>query len=360
MKKESLVRILHSLRTENGLYRASLGEYYCQYAWIRDVYFCAMPELTLNPENYKQTYQTLMDYYINMENKHKKLSSLIKSPTKYSFEYPHPRFYPLNLEEIDQQWSFKQLDNFGQFLHGIWLGESNGIKIIRDDKDRKIINLLIEILDAIEYEKCENSSYWEESEEVRQSSIGACVCGLASIRMLGFDVSQELIDKGLKAMGELGTDESKTRKYDLATLSLIYPHNIVSPKKAYEIIHNVERELLRDMGVIRYHEDVYYNLNNTWDAQSTKRLCQYGLEENKGHEAEWCFGYGFLGLSYFTLGDLDKATYYLKRLAKCEYGEGKLPELYYSNTNIAGDNNPLGWTNAMGILLMEALGYEEI
>lgn len=360
MKKESLLRVLRSLRTSNGLYRASLGLHYRDYSWLRDTYFCSLPELIENPEYYKQTYQTLLDYYINIENKYGKLTSLSKSETKYSYEYPHPRFYPNSLDEINSPWSHKQLDNFGQILHGLWLGKSHNIEIIRGDEDRKIINLLIKILDHVDYANCENASYWEEGDEVRLSAVSACVCGLTAIRLLGFDVPQELIDRGWNTMIKLGTRESETRSYDLATLSLIYPHNIVSVETANKIIENVERELLREKGVIRYHEDRYYSLHNVEEAKWNDRLCQYGLNTYKGHEAEWCFGFAFLGLAYFTLGNRDKAEYYLRKLAECECGEGNLPELYYSKTSIAGDNNPLGWTNAMGILLMSSLGYDEI
>lgn len=327
---------LDNLRLKNGLYIASTGSLY-QKIWVRDTFYCVLPELKRNPNKYKETYWSLLDYYINMELKYKKFSWLIKDPyNKAGYRYPHPRM-TMDLDEIREEWGFKQLDCLGEFLYGLWLGENNGISIIRDENDKNIINLIIETLGKLEYWKDADNGIWEENEEIHASSIGACVSGLTAIRLLGFNVKQEYIDKGHETLNRLLPRESDTKNVDLALLTLIYPFNIVDPGRAKQIIANVEAELLRERGVIRYKGDIYYNTN---------------ISNPIGNEAEWSFGIAFLSLAYFNLGDKDKAYHYLKLLEKC-YIDGKIPELFYSKTDKPNDNNPLGWSLACALLALD-------
>ncbi|MEG2289547.1 MAG: glycoside hydrolase family 15 protein [Clostridium sp.] len=334
MLKENLLRVLRNLRNDKGLYLASTGEWY-QKIWVRDNFYESMPELYLNRDNYKETYQSLLDYYINIENKYRKFTWLIDQPEpKYGFRFPHPRMTP-DLDEIREEWGFKQLDCFGEFLYGLWLGEREGIKIIRGNEDIHIINLMIRMLEAIEYWNCKDNAIWEENEEVHASSVGACLAGLTAIRLLGFDVNQKLLDEAHYALNKLLPRESETKDVDLALLTLIYPFNIVSPQVAKQIITNVEADLVRERGVIRYKNDQYYNQSG---------------------EAEWCFGFTFLALAYKTLGNMDKAKYYLKMAKeRTVLNECEVPELFMSKTSEANGNSPLGWSNAMLILAIEEI-----
>lgn len=339
MNVNDLHKTLRTLRLDNGLYLASIGQYY-QKIWVRDSFYCALPELYANPDLYVQSMQSLLDYYQNIEHKYNKLTWLIKDPTdKTGYRYPHPRMTK-DLDEIQEPWGFKQLDCLGEVLYGIWLGENKGYKIIRDDEDRRIITLLIEVLEKIQYWCDPDNGIWEENEEVHASSVGACVAGLTAIRTLGFKVNQQIIDAGLETLNNLLPRESATKKVDLALLTLIYPFNIVTSLQAKQIIANVEAELLRDRGVIRYKGDRYYNNSSN----------------PVNHEAEWVFGLAYLSLAHNMLGQPDKAKYYITQIEKC-YKDKTLPELFYSRTDKPNENNPLGWTLASAIL---AIRYNEI
>jgi phosphorylase kinase alpha/beta subunit len=66
-------------------------------------------------------------------------------------------------------------------------------------------------------------------------------------------------------------------------------------------------------------------------------------------------GFGFLALAYITLGDIDKAKYYLDKLENVMDKDGNLPELYYSKTDIPNENNPLGWSQSLYIVAKEQI-----
>ena len=91
---------------------------------------------------------------------------------------------------------------------------------------------------------------------------------------------------------------------------------------------------MRNRGVLRYKGDKYYSNNNK--------------------EAEWCFGFTFLALAHNTLGNKDKAKYYLKlAIERTVIGGCKVPELFLGTTNTYNDNTPLGWSNAMLLLALD-------
>lgn len=342
-----LLESLRALRKPNGLYLASIGEHYKK-VWVRDCFYEALPELEENSDYYRETYQSLLDFYIDIQEKHKKFYHLIAAPEgKQGFEFPHPRM-TVDKKEIPEPWGFKQLDVFGELLYGIYLGEAAGIKIIRDDKDRWIIKLIIEFLEAIKYWECADNAIWEENEEIHCSSVGACIAGLTAIRLLDFEVKQWVIDKGYETLNRLLPKESETKEVDLALLTLIYPFNIVDIPMARRIIANVESELLRDRGVIRYKDDKYYMRNDK--------------------EMEWCFGIAFLSLASGIIGDHDKARYYVDILKeKCILKDfnkngiivkAAVPEGFFGGTNEPNDNTPLGWANAMTYLAIKLYGGE--
>lgn len=333
MINERLRKKLLTLRLPNGGYIASTGSHYRK-MWMRDTAIEVLPELLANPELYKQTMHTLLDFYIKSQKTYNKFYWLITSPdNKYPFEFPHPRCDE-NLNEIPEEWGFIQMDVFGEVLYGIYLGEASGIKILRGHKDSWIITLIIEFLEAVKYWQLPDNAIWEENREVHASSVGACVAGLTAIRLLGFEVPQWLIDKGHETLNNLLPFESETKDCDLALMTLIYPYNILEPQTARTVLKNVEDKLLRDRGVIRYKGDVYYSRD--------------------GKEAEWCFGLGYLSLCYSQLGEFDKARYYRDlMIEKCLVNEDDIPELFFGGTDEPNPNTPLGWSLAMAILALE-------
>ena len=327
--QEQLLKHLHKLRQPNGFYKASISSEY-NYTWLRDNFYCSLPELWNNPKWYAQTYHTWLDYYKRIERKYNKFSSLInKRRIEHAYEFPNVRIN-LDLTETITGWNHMQLDTIGYFLFGIAQGELNGLRIIRDDIDLETIDLVLQMLDAIDYHKVFECGAWEEgNDNPRASSIGAIVAGLLEIEKIGVEVPNHLITNGLDALNSVLPNETPHRTYDLAQLFLLYPFNIVTKEQGSVILKNIEDNLLRDRGVIRYIGDTYFNLNG---------------------EAEWVFGLAYLGLIYCDLGDYAKARYYYNKIIS-DAVNYEIPELYFAGTNKRNENSPLGWSIALTLEL---------
>ena len=216
MKDElnKLYKINELLRdTSSGLYFASLGEHYSRFVWIRDTYYQAKPNLKTNPEAYKQTYHSLLDYYKGLDVKYdNKVDWLISHPHPInSSRFIHPRFYP-DLTEITSAWGNIQLDTFGYFFLGLSEGIKEGINIIRNQTDTNTVNKLIKILEAIKYWEVKDNGIWEEAEEVHASSIGAVLFGLKSLQSIGFNVPEHLFIEGYKVLEDLLPRESVSKE----------------------------------------------------------------------------------------------------------------------------------------------------
>lgn len=339
--KTKLYVNLKGLRLDNGLYIASTGDYYRNYCWLRDCFYESLPSLTLEPELYKQTYHTILDYLKMIEKKYKKFSSIIENPNpKDAYRYLHARISATTFDEVHEHWQNKQNDICGELLYGISLGENKGLDIIRNYDDIHIINLMIKYLQALEYWKDFDSSLWEEDEGNRSSSIGACVAGLTAIKNLNnpnIIIPEHLIMKGKIVLSQLLPNETKYRDVDMALLSLIYPFNIVTEEQRDKILYNVENKLLREYGCLRYIGDYYFNAD-------------YG--NLIGNEAQWSLGDLYLANIYIDMGNIEKGKYHLHRvLSKCP--DGNIPELYVNS--IANCNTPLGWSNSLAILALQKL-----
>jgi len=114
---------------------------------------------------------------------------------------------------------------------------------------------------------------------------------------------------------------------------LIYPLNVVNKSMARQILKNVEKRLLRENGVIRYEGDKYYS---------------------NGKEAEWTMGIVWLGIIHKMLGNKVDYQYYRIKTMDVMNRKGELPELYFGGTNIHNENSPLGWSQAL-YLVMEKM-----
>jgi GH15 family glucan-1,4-alpha-glucosidase len=173
------------------------------------------------------------------------------------------------------------------------------------------------------------------------------VSGLRSVDYLT-DVPQQMIQKGLLAIDELGTNETFSRTEDMAQLSLIYPHRIYTRNAAYQVLEKIEKRLLRRNGVIRYEGDSYYSTREK-EGRHHPPSFYYGTE------AEWCLGLPWLALCYLELGEFSKAAYFVERTEEVMLPDGSLPELYYSGTDEPNPNTPLGWANALYVVAKERL-----
>ena len=107
---------------------------------------------------------------------------------------------------------------------------------------------------------------------------------------------------------------------------MIYPYNVVNKKQAKQILKNVEGQLVRQRGVIRYVGDKYYN---------------------KDGEAEWCFGFPWLAIIYKQFGRPDKYAEYMRKSVEVMNENSEMPELYFANSEEHNENSPLGWGQAL-------------
>ncbi len=324
MNQQQLHSVLESMRLPNGAYVASTSDDY-DYVWIRDVCYAVMPYLNSKCSRYEKAYHALLTLLRKYE---WKLDIHTEQKPYYLHEYIHAR-YSKDLEEIPVEWGHAQNDAIGILLFGIGQGLQNGKPMLRDKVDHRIVQKLVDYLECLEYWKSPDNGMWEENVEIHASSVGACVAGLKAVKTL-VNVPSYMIEKGEKTLDELLPCESETKEVDLALLSLIYPLNVVTREQAIQIVDRVTDRLERERGVIRYENDIYYN---------------------EGSEAEWCFGFPWLGLCYEQLGELDKMSEYWSKTMDITPESGKIPELYIGGTNIPNKNTPLAWSISMAYQL---------
>ncbi|PTX55357.1 phosphorylase kinase alpha/beta subunit [Melghirimyces profundicolus] len=328
---DQLSRVLDEMRLPNGAYVASLSRDY-SHVWIRDVCYTVLPYLNSPCDRYEKAYHALLDLFRRYEWKIDIHTS--KRPV-HLFEYIHAR-YSTDLKEIDQPWGHAQNDAIGVFLWGAAQGVRHGKNIIRDEKDRGILEKLTRYLACLAYWDHPDNGMWEENMEVHASSMGACVAGLREVSLL-VDVPEKWIRRGEAALNRLLPRESETKETDLALLSLIYPYGVVNRGTARSILTDVAGKLERTFGVIRYAGDRYYN---------------------GGAEAEWCFGFPWLGLCHAMLGERDKTLEYGEKTNRILPDDGRVPELYIGGTDRPNGNTPLAWAVAMVMLLHRHLTAE--
>lgn len=376
--KDELLESLIGLRLDkNGIFYASTGEHYVLKSWIRDNFYSNIPFLLENPKYYQQTVKTMLDYFTKMEDEHGKISWLIKDPNLEgrNWRFLHPRLTK-DLEEINQEWGYIQVDSLGQFLYSIYIGESNGIQIIRHERDREIIQLMIDMLISVDAATLADNGYWEERKAVSMSSQGNLLQGISAMKLLGFNVPQRFLDALHNTINNVLPNEAEDRDVDLAQLSLVY-FNIIDPERAREVLRRTEEQLIRKHGCCRYRGDAYYNTANHEEA---KRLGRYYDKNNHDYykgESHWTFGFSFLSLAYFTLGDKEKAYEYAVKMIEntiihnvelpvidketglvrkdndgnvvTYVAKSVVPEMFYADTDIPNDNLVLAWSNALAI-----------
>jgi len=342
MDKDDIIqRHLNNLRkliTPTGLFLASSKNVETGYdkAWLRDnVYEALAFEYAGDWDVVAKTYHTLLDIF----DKHiDKINWATTNKPFESWQFIHARYNPETLEEFWESWGNKQHDAVGAVLFKLADFEAQGRSVLRNDEDRKTVQTLIYYICNVEYWHDADSGMWEENEEVHASSIGAVVAGLKKWQEVGgMDVDQDAIDRGEDALAKLLPRESESKFSDLALLSLIYPYNVVSSEMARTIVENLVYHLTKDKGVIRYKFDAYYNKNS----------------DGYSEEAEWCFGLSWLAIAYKQLGDNQKAHEFLDKATATITRDGKIPELYYSHTDNANENNPLGWSESMYVVALK-------
>lgn len=340
----ALYATLERMRGANGLYLASPSADYSK-AWIRDNVYEVMPYADKATHHYEETYGNLMEILRRHEYK---IDAIIREKPSDRDAYIHARFNPETFREFQEPWGNKQNDATGALMWGIAQGMKHGKRMVRDERDRRLVQKLIKMHSALAYWDDADNGMWEENEEVHASSVGAVVAGLRALREVGFDVPQEAIDRGVEKLHRLLPREADSKPVDLALLSLVWPYRVTTAEQRRQILHNVEKKLLRQRGVIRYEGDSYYSKLGEKHGRDHPRQFYHG------DEAEWTFGLPWLSLIYREMGWDERADHFLDRTYRVQNELGSLPELYYAKSDESNPNTPLGWSVAMFIMALEA------
>lgn len=374
---------LEGMRQLNGGYVASDycgdkgGDRYNVF-WLRDIMYATYAN------EYVGSYDRLIESYrliirIFQKYRHKLTSGARKRRYLGSCadEVIHARIHPVTLEEITSEWGHHQLDIFGLFLYKTGDLIKKGHNVISTDQTETQILLrdMVLYLTTTRWHADPDFGMWEEGPEVHASSIGAVLAGLTMWHDDGYyhykyksqipihhylPVPQEFIEAGRAALDRVLPSESNSRPYDLSQLSLIWPYYIIPDSQALQIISNIEKHLVRKMGVIRYPGDLYYNADRT---------------RPFGNEAEWPLGFAWLSIVYSQLaikalktgsifdppGEfIQKAELYLKKAEGVMTPEGLMPELYTNGKS--NYNVPLAWAQSFYIVARQNLSrvYEKL
>jgi phosphorylase kinase alpha/beta subunit len=328
---------VRALRAPTGLFTASAHDVATGYnkAWLRDIYFMTLGfKYTGEMSVVQETAKALLKI---LDTHKEKISWAVHNKPFETWQYIHARYNPETFEEYWEEWGNKQNDAVGEVLYLIADCENLGFTVAETDEEKSLVQLLVNYLNAIEYWNDADSGIWEENQEVRASSIGAVVCALRAAKKLSYITLPEgMLEKGEEALHAMLPRETKTRFCDLALLTLIFPFEVTTKEETEKILSNVEYFLTRDMGVIRYRNDRYYNNN----------------EDGYSEEAEWSMGLAWLSIIYAKLGDKQKAEEYFVRAGKTVNKDGLIPELWFSHTERPNDNIPLGWAESMYVVAL--------
>lgn len=330
--------VIRSLERTPGVYTASLDDTFYDKAWLRDIYFITLGFFeTGDIETTKRAAKALLTVFVKNKDK---IDWAIENKPHEAWQYIHARFHPETFEEYWEEWGNSQNDAVGEVLNLLVTLELMGESVIETQDEKEMVQKIIDYLVSIKYWEDDDNGIWEENLEIHASSIGSCVAALKKAKEVEWlDVPDVVIERGEHALHSLLPRESITKFTDLALLTLIYPFAVTTEEETLEILKNVEYHLVKNKGVIRYKLDRYYN--NNIDGYS--------------EEAEWCFGLAWLAIIYAERGDKEKAHYYLRRTKNAVTTDGKVPELYYSNTDKPNENTPLGWAESMYVVALQKI-----
>ncbi len=337
---------VRALKAPTGLFLAAAHDVSTGYnkAWLRDNFYISLGfEEAGDMETVKRMWRAILDIFLKHE---EKISWAAEYKPHATWQYIHARYNPETFEEYWEEWGNKQNDAIGAILWKLGDLETRGVHVLETEADKKIVQRLVDYLNTLEYWNDTDNGVWEEMEEVHASSVGACVAGLKKISELSFIVLPDgIIAKGEETLARLLPRESETKFCDLALLSLLYPYDILNIDTSDKILANLEYHLLKDRGVIRYKTDKYYNKNT----------------DGWSEEAEWTFGFPWLAIIYAKRGELEKAKMYLDKAEATLTTDGKMPELYYANSDKPNKNIPLGWSESLYVVaLLEVKKGEEV
>jgi phosphorylase kinase alpha/beta subunit len=364
---------LEQLRQINGGYVASSydgtegGDPYDVF-WLRDIMYATYAN------EYIGSYDKMIESYrLIIRIFHKYRHKITNGARKRHYlgscadEVIHTRVNPVTLEEITNEWGHHQLDIFGLFLYKTGDLIKKGHSVISTDRTETLIMLrdIILYLTTTRWYSDPDFGVWEEGPEVHSSSIGSVLAGFTmwhdddhyhykyrnQVQLYShLPVPQEFIEQGRAALDKILPAESDSRPYDMIQLSLIWPYAIVSDEQAKQILDNIETNLVREYGVIRYPGDLYYNADPS---------------NPVGNEATWPMGLAWLSIIYSKMAQkimqtgtdaiinppsdlINKSEEYLRMCEAVMTDDGKVPELYTEEK--PNHNVPLAWAQSLYVV----------
>ena len=332
-QKAALMQGLEKLRDGKGAFLAASSEDY-HACWMRDQLYANFAYFYLNDiEKFTIGVHVVFDM---LHNARGKIEDATCNPPQAGHEYIHAKYCHNNLTEITDDWGHHQVDAIGLFLYMIGFAYDHGIiGVIRDERDKEMIQILVSYLTAVRYWEQPDNGMWEEWMELHTSSIGAAVKGLELVQKHNLAVvPQTLIQVGRGILFTILPNETPMRGQDLAQLSLMWPYDILPHDVEDEILNRVETRLVQSKGVNRYLDDNYYRSDN-------------------GISAEWTFGFFWLAIVYAERGKTNIAHYWFERGMSTMTPEGDLPELYQNGE--PNPNTPLAWSHALAIIAAKKL-----
>ncbi len=369
---------LEGLRQLNGGYLASphkgekSGDRYNVF-WLRDIMYATYANEYIGAyDKMIESYRLILRIFLKYKNKICAGARKRHYLGSCASEVIHARIHPVTLEEITDDWGHHQLDIFGLFLYKTGDLIKKGHNPITTDQTETLLFLrdIVLYLTTVRWHSDPDFGVWEEGPERHSSSIGAVLAGLTMWHDDGYydskyknkveihhivPIPEEFIETGRAALKEILPRESESRAYDFVQLSLIWPYNIIKREDAMRIVKNIEDNLVREKGVIRYPGDLYYSSNQ---------------EHPFGNEAQWPLGFAWLSIAFSKLairqmrtGDIsdipkdliEKSEMYLDRLESVMTDDGRVPELYTAGGR--NSNIPLAWAQSLYVVARQSLNW---
>ncbi|HEY3347898.1 MAG TPA: glycoside hydrolase family 15 protein [Nitrospirota bacterium] len=348
---DAALTVLDKMYHYNGGYSASPHGVY-QAFWLRDIMYCSIAK-----EYMGDFYSVKKSFWLILDILHKysdKIDTCIDNMPTAKHNFLHARYRTHTLEEFPDEWGHNQLDIFGLLLYKIGNLKQKGIQVLRDLRDVKRIQDIVWYLYSIRWYEAPDYGVWEEGPEVHSSSIGAVLAGLMSVRdnIEEIRIPARFIEQGRDALMRVLPSESHSRPYDMAQLSLLWPYHVIDGDMRRRVLTNIEDNLVRENGVVRYPRDLYYTSN---------------FMKPEGSEAQWPMGFAWLSVVYakmaeeaFESGDsraaielMKTAHQYVKRIEKMMVPGGLIPELYTGGE--PNPNTPLAWGMAKYVIAVQSI-----
>jgi hypothetical protein len=365
---------LHIPQLSNGIFAAVSGMSHAsvtgyQDFWLRDNAMIAGSFIMRG--DFPTALRTMVGLTPFLRQQESRFDEIIRDPSKKEHiqERPHVRFSP---QGESPEWSHAQNDALGYVL---WLrfALANAGKLDVDRAEYNFYRRFPLYFQAIDYSTDRDSGAWEENRKINSSSIGAVIAGLREMHIWLRshssatephirDCVDTLVGQGRTQLrNQLPAESPPQRLADAATLFLIHPAEVLDSQHQDAVLQLVERELVRDIGIIRYLGDSYYGQDYPdWFPEAqlagdfSERIELRNAKLRPGFEAQWCLFDALLSIIYgkrFLSGgyeNLKKQIHFFNRSLRQLTPTVQCPELYFCRHGqwVPNPHTPLGWAQA--------------